>query len=361
MSPRNYPLKTRFMKVYVHCLTWNDQDYLPELLASLEAQTYKDFTLRVLDNGSTDGTVAFLQKNYPSVLVARNVKNKGYAPGHNQLLQFTMDHLDSNEADPYILIINSDMILHEGVVGTLVDYLNAHPEVHGVQPKLYRAFNRTAEYGLLDDPVKSDVIDTTGLRLKKSWRMVDRGAGELDSGQFDGEDARDIVAPTGTMAMYRLSTLKALMIRGEWFDGGFFAYREDCDFALRFKKHGYVAHFVPEAKAWHFRGMFGEEKMTAWQRLKNRKGQSPFTAALSTRNQLLVNVKHLGFGDLLRYGLWVVPAEASRGVYGFLFESSTRKMLFGMWPLLRQALRDRKAIRASQTESNSIIYPYVGK
>lgn len=349
------------MKVYAHCLIWNDEEYLPKLYRSLEAQSFTDFAFRALDNGTTDGGSKWIHTNYPNTLVARNTKNKGFAPGHNQLLQFTLDHMDSADKDPYILLVNSDMILHEDVIKNLVEYLDSHPEVSAVQPKLYRAFNRVDEGGAKEDPVQSDILDTTGLRMKKSWRMVDRGAGELDEGQFDGEEARDLIAPTGTMAMYRVSVVKDLMIRKEWFDGGFFAYREDCDFALRFKKAGYTAHFVPTAKAWHFRGMFGEEQMSAWERLKNRKGQSPFTAALSTRNQLLLLIKHISFVDLLRYGFWILPSELVRLLYGMVFEKQTRKVLLNSFGLIKRALKDRKEIRSKQTVANTEIYSYIGR
>ncbi len=349
------------MKVYAHCLIWNDEDYLPKLYESLERQTMKDFAFRALDNGTTDGGAKWIQKHYPNTLVARNAKNKGFAPGHNQLLQFTMDHLDKEEADPYVLLVNSDMILDERVIEVLSRYLDDHPEVAGVQPKLLRAFNRVDEGGGKDEPVLSDVIDTTGLRMKRNWRMVDRGAGELDRGQFDNEEGRDLIAPTGTMAMYRLSVVKDLLIHGEWFDGGFFAYREDCDFALRFKKAGYIAHFVPEAKAWHFRGMFGEERMGMVKRFLNRRGQSPFTAGLSTRNQILLLLKHLGVLDILRYGWWIVPAEMLRVGYGILFEPMTRRLLIGSFGLMKRAVADRREIREKTVIGRSELYAYVGK
>lgn len=346
------------MKVYAHLLVWNDRKYLEELFASFQAQTFKDFTVRALDNGSTDETVAFLQSQYPDVLIARNKKNEGFAPGHNQLMQFTLDHLDPNDVDPYILIVNSDMILHPELIERLVRALDEHPEISGVQPKLYRAFSEGLPDDVLEETVKSDILDTTGLRLNPSFRMTDRGAGELDRGQYDA--LVDIVAPTGTMAMYRLSALRSVFLNGAWFDGSFFAYREDCDFALRFKKAGHRSLFVPEAIAWHYRGMFGSEKLGFFARLKNRQKQRPFFAALSTRNQLLVLVKHLSFGLLLRYGWRILPQEAFRVLYGFIFEPLTRRRLLTMLPLVLNALKERKELRKLTTITEEELRRYVG-
>ncbi len=347
------------MKVYAHLLVWNDRKYLEDLFASFQAQTFKDFTVRALDNGSTDDTVTFLQSQYPDVLIARNKKNEGFAPGHNQLMQFTLEHLDPGDVDPYILIVNSDMILHPELIERLVRVLDEHPEISGVQPKLYRAFSDGLPDDVLEETVKSDILDTTGLRLNKNFRMTDRGAGELDRGQYDSDV--DIIAPTGTMAMYRLSALRSTFINGTWFDGSFFAYREDCDFALRFKKAGHRSLFVPEAIAWHFRGMFGAEKLGFIARLKNRQKQRPFFAALSTRNQTLVLIKHLSFGLLLRYGWRILPLEFLRIVYGLFFEPLTRRRLLTMFPLILEAIRERRLIREMTKITEEELRAYVGK
>lgn len=345
------------MKVYAHMLTWNDRQYLPDLFESLEKQTTKDFTLRVLDNGSTDETLKYLQEYYPRTIVARNLKNNGFAGGHNQLLKYTFDHLDDSEKDPFVLIMNSDMIFDPEIIEKLIEALEADPDLGAVQPKLYRAFAERGGDEVLDDTIKSDILDTTGMSVSKSWRMSDRGAGELDKGQYDNQT--DLFGGTGTLTLFRLSALKSVMVCGEVFDGDFFAYREDCDLVWRLRKAGWQAKFVPSAIAWHYRGMYGAEKQTWFEKIKNRRGQRPFFAALSTRNQLFVLLKNLTVIDLIVGLPYILIGEGVRVLYGVVFESQTRKRVFGMWKLIPKMLKKRKEIKKLTTVSSGEIRTYV--
>ncbi len=345
------------MKVYAHMLVWNDRRYLPDLFESIEAQTYKNFTLRVLDNGSTDDTLEYLQEYYPHTIVARNNKNNGFAGGHNQLMEFTINHMDDAEDDPFILIMNSDMIFDSEVIGELVKALEADPELAAVQPKLYRAFAEQVGDEVLEETMRSDILDTTGMRVAPGWRMSDRGAGELDNGQYD--DQTDIFGATGTMALFRLAALKGVMIDGEVFDGHFFTYREDCDLVWRLQKAGWKSKFIPTAKAWHYRGMYGAERQSWWQRIKNRRGQRPFFAALSTRNQLFVLIKNLTVTDFILAIPWLVFGEGIRVLYGFVFESQTRGRLLSMWSLFPTMLRRRKLIKKLKTANGTELRKYV--
>jgi len=347
------------MKVYVHFLTWNDKRYLPDLFESIENQTFKDFTVRVLDNGSTDGTLEYLQEHYPHAIVARNRQNQGFAGGHNQLMEFTFEHMIGEESDSFILLMNSDMILESNIIELLVEKLQANPKLAAVQPKLYRAFGENVGDEILEETMKSDIIDTTGLRLAKDWRMSDRGAGEMDKGQYN--QSIDIFGPTGTMALFRIKALKDIMVEGEIFDNDFFAYREDCDLAWRLQRRGWRSEFVPEAVAFHYRGMYGAEKLSWWARLKNRRGQSPFFAALSTRNQLFVLLKNLTLGGFIVYSPWLIFGEGTRVLYGFIFEKEARKRLFGMWSLVPKMLKKRKIIKQMAEVAEKEIRAYVGK
>jgi len=344
--------------VYIHILTWNDRRYLPDLFESLQEQTYADFSVRILDNGSTDETLEYLQQHFPKTLVARNVKNAGFAEGHNQLMRYTLDHLPDREDDALILIMNSDMILATTLIEELVKAAQDYEDiVGGFQPKLYRAFAEQMGDEVLEETVRSDILDTTGLRVSRSWRMGDRGAGEMDKGQYD--ECVDIFAPTGAIALYRVATVKNLLYQNEFFDKHFFAYREDCDLAWRFRKHGWQARFVPTAVAYHYRGMYGAEKQTLLQRLVNRKGQRPFFAALATRNQLFVLIKNLTIGDFFFSLPWLLFHEGGRVLYGWFFESHTRKRLWQMWALVPEMLRRRKAIKEASIVPESEIRTYV--
>ena len=331
------------MHVSINILTWNDRRYLPELFASIRSQTHTDFTVRLLDNGSSDGeTVQYILQEEPHWLVARNTKNAGFAGGHNHLVKIALDRYQGDPANHAVLIANPDMIWDASVVAELVKTLEEHPEIDAVQPKLLRAYSERGDAE--SDTVLSDVLDTTGMTIHKGWRMADRGAGEMDAGQYDNKT--DIVAPTGTMFLIRATALREAMIEGEIFDGEFFAYREDCDFALRFRRAGHRSLFVPSARAHHYRGMFGAEKRSLWKRLTDRKAQRPFFAALSTRNQLFVLFKNLPVFEMIRSAPWILFHEGGRVLYGFVFEKETRKVLLRAPLLIPSMFRKRAATLA---------------
>lgn len=345
------------MQVSVNILTWNDLRYLPDLFASIEAQTYKDVAIRVLDNGSTDGTLEYIQKHHPQFLVARNVRNQGFAPGHNQLIRFALERWGENLDGKAVLILNADMILRPTMIEELVKALETDSSLGATQPKLLRAFADVTPDDGVEQNVKSDILDTTGLVLTKTWRMEDRGAGEIDKGQYD--DKRDIIGATGTSALWRATTLKELCIEGEPFDGDFFAYREDCDLAIRARRAGWKAAFIPSAVAHHYRGMYGAAKRNLWQRFLDRRKQRPFPAAMSTRNQIFFLLKNLTFGDVIRYWPRIVFNESTRVAYGFIFEPQTRKLLLKSPGLMLKMLRKRKWVFATARESGKVIRDYV--
>lgn len=344
-------------QVFAHILVWNDRRYLSDLLASLTAQTHPNLTVRILDNGSTDGSLDYLKERVPHAVVGRNVKNLGFAEGHNQLIRFTLGHLEQSAEEPFILVMNSDMILKESLVAELVRALASNPELGAVQPKLYRAFGEHVGDETLEETSQSDILDTTGLLVRPGWRMVDRGAGELDKGQYD--QALDLFGPTGTMALFRVSALREVMEGDDFYDGDFFAYREDCDLAWRFRRLGWKTHFVPTAVAWHYRGMYGAQKQSWWQRLKNRRSQRPFFAALSTRNQLFVLLKNLTILGFVLALPWIIVHELGRAIYGFVFEKETRKRLLTMWPLVPKMLRKRKSILGAAKVAEGELRSYV--
>jgi GT2 family glycosyltransferase len=348
------------MKTAIHILTWNDRRYLPELLASLAAQDFPGLVVRILDNGSTDDTVQYLQEHLPQVVVARNVRNLGFAPGHNQLVRYTLEHLPPDQLDDWtILFMNSDMMLDPKCVSTLVAALNADAHADIVQPKIYRAFGEHIGDETMEETVRSDILDSTGLRVTKGWRMVERGAGEIDHGQFDA--LRDIFGPSGACAMFRASTVRDLLVQGELYDGDFFAYREDCDLAWRARGAGKRTAFIPAAKLWHYRGLYGAEKQTLWQRLTNRKRQRPQFAALGTRNQFFVLLQNLTWSDLLLAWPWILFNESGRVLYGLLFEPATRKVLLAAPKMLRSAWRRRQEGMALRQETPAKLREYVAR
>ncbi len=331
------------MHISINIVSWNDRRYLPEVFAAIRSQTHKDFSVRILDNGNPDGeALQYIMQNEPHWLAVRNTKNVGFAAGHNQLARLAMERYTGDLAEHAILIASSEMDWRPTMLEELVKVLEEHSDVDAVQPKIFRAYSERGD--VESDAVKSDILDSTGMIVHKGWRTADRGAGEMDTGQFD--EKTDIFGPAGTLFLVRATALRDVMIAGEVFDGEFFLYREDVDFAMRFYRAGHRTLFAPAARAHHYRGMFGADQQSLWQRFRNRKMRRPSAAALATRNQLWVLFKNLTLGELLRNSFWILLYDGSRVLYGMIAEPETRRALLRMPFMLPSMFRKRKAVKA---------------
>ena len=115
-------------KVAVVILNWNGLDMLRRFLPSVVQGSAADGLVVVADNGSTDGSLAMLASEFPTVERLPLDRNYGFAEGYNRALA----QIDA----PYYLLLNSDVRVDDGWLRPLVHYMEAHPEVAACQPKL---------------------------------------------------------------------------------------------------------------------------------------------------------------------------------------------------------------------------------
>lgn len=345
------------MHVSILLLTWDGKRYLPDLFESIDDQTYKNRSLYIYDNGSVDGTVEYLRQYKSQEFVGRNVKNEGYSKGYNDLFKFFLDHATIEQKEGLVVFINQDIILSEDCIEKMVQEFEGNPEIGSIQPKLYRAFGEPNTDEELAEVTKSDIIDSVGLELRKDWRFYEMGAGEMDKGQY--EKGEFIVGATGALGMYRVAALQDAMVDGNVFDPLYFSYKEDCDLALRIIKTGWKCYYAPNVKAHHYRGMYGANKMNLLQRLMKRRSRRPFFAALSTRNEIFNHIKHIAWGDVLRYFPWLIFHLAGRVLYGFVFEPQTRKEILKLPKHLPYLFDIRRKIREKQVIAPEELRSYV--
>jgi GT2 family glycosyltransferase len=204
--------------------TYNGRELLSAALASLEAQRFRDFRVIVVDDASTDATVAWLRERCPEVRVIAHTVNKGVTAALNAGLRAA----DSE----FVCLLNNDVELAPDCLGELVRALRDHPSAGSAAPKLLSFDDR----GLLDGAGDAFYWAGTG------WR---RGHGERDVGQYDREQA--IFGACAGAAVYRRSALDAVGL----LDEDFFAFYEDLDWSLRAQLAGFSCRYVPSAVAYH--------------------------------------------------------------------------------------------------------------
>lgn len=311
--------------IVVNVVGWNSLVYLPQLLASLDAQTLREFTLTVIDNASTDGTTRWLQSSRPDVTVLRNFRNQGFARGHNQAITLAFSRWPEEMLmNRYIVVANPDLEFDPDCLRRMFEAMEADPTIDACGPKLLRARAIAGGDEIERETERTNVIDSTGLVMKRSRRVFDRGAGEEDKGQYDAQT--EVFGFSGACVMFRASSLERAKLAGEFFDEDFFAYKEDVDLAWRMKRLGMRAVYVPSAVAWHHRGSPSTQKgiMDAW---KLRMAKPAHVNTLSTRNHVWVSWKNDEVFNRLLAAPWIVPYELGKFLAALISPSSLRGMV----------------------------------
>ncbi len=247
-------------------LTYDGRELLETILPSLAAQEAEPFRTVVIDNGSSDGTAAWLATASPAVEVLRLEENVGVAAALNRGLALVETEL--------IALLNNDLELEPGWLSALVDALDAHPSAASATGKMLSFHER-------------EVFDGAGDVLHWSGAATHRGMGERDTGQYDAPAA--VFSPCAGAALYRRAAFDAV---GP-FDEAFFAYQEDIDWGLRAQLAGWTARYEPRAVAYH---MGGATTRRSW----------GYYNALQRRNQVLVVLKGYPGRALARHGLKIV-------------------------------------------------------
>src|SRR3989344_4238134 len=266
-------------KVYISIALYNGKPYLPDLFQSINDQTFRDFAVIVIDNASSDGGADWIRMQYPETVILRNHKNLGFAKAHNQAIELALK-LGGGAKDHYMLVTNQDLMFDEKFIEEISDVADRYSEFGAFGGKTLKMFKSNDEAA----PEKSTIIDTTGLIIKKSRRVFDRGIGETDNGSY--EKIEPVFGISGALALYRMSDLVRSNTNGEYFDSSYFCYKEDVDLAWRMQNLGIKSLYVPKAVAYHYRGAYRAAK-TKWQVFKAilTDKRSPLINQWSYRNQ----------------------------------------------------------------------------
>jgi GT2 family glycosyltransferase len=291
--------------------TWNARELLALVLPTLAAQRFTDFASLVVDNGSTDGTVAYLEREWPTVAVLALPVNIGFAPAVNRGIEATRSE--------YVALLNNDIELDPDWLGELAAALDAHPEAASATPKLINYHDRS-------------MLDGAGDELSWSGVCTRRGYRRPDAGQYDIPEA--VFSACGGAALYRRASLDRIGL----FDEDFFAYLEDADWGFRAQLAGYSCRYVPSSRAYHIAGATTDRV-------------SDLGAYLRRRNMIAVVLKNYPARSLLRH----LPELLLEQVLGIAL-SITQRTLTAQIRAWRDAtrqlpatLRKRRAVQRVRT------------
>jgi hypothetical protein len=225
------------MKLSVVIICWNDLRVIRDCLRSIHEATHSaEYEVVVSDNGSVDGSIEFIRKNYPRVRIVENNKNLGFARGNNA-------GIDASRGE-YILILNPDTIIHDGALDKMVEFADRHPEAGAIGCRVLNPDGTYQGSARLFPTIGRYWVSALGLSRLSSRFIFEQYPG------WDGDTERSIDWQSGCCVMFRGNLLKDL----GGFDEQFFYHFEEVDLCRRVWNAGRPILFTPEAVITHLGG-----------------------------------------------------------------------------------------------------------
>ncbi|MCC6977466.1 MAG: glycosyltransferase family 2 protein [Candidatus Melainabacteria bacterium] len=233
---------------------WNGKKFLAGCLDSLKAQTYEPIEVVIVDNGSKDGSVEYLQENYPEVKLVTFPVNTGFSPAVNAGIKASTGEM--------VALLNNDTVVDPNWMSELIKAMNEHPEAGSAGCKMLAYDDHT-------------LLDGAGDGYRRGGLPGRIGHKERDTGRFNRK--RYLLGACGGAALYRRELFEAI----GYFDEDYFAYLEDVDLGLRAQAAGFKCIYVPTSIVYHLGcGTTGS-------------GYSPLVVRLSARNNWNTIVKNI--------------------------------------------------------------------
>jgi GT2 family glycosyltransferase len=277
--------------ISVVIVNYNGKHFLEACLRSLEKQTLKGIEVILVDNGSSDGSLKYVQDNFPTVRVIALAENLGFCGGNNAGIR--------EAKGEYVALLNNDAETDPYWLEELKKALDHHSEVGFCASRIY----------LRDQP---GIIDSVGGTFYSCGVDGQRGHLEKDVGQY--AEMEYVFGAVGAAAMYRRAVLEDIGL----FDEFFFAYGEEVDLNFRAQLRAYRCLYVPTAIVYHVGG-------------GTMKHDSDHRRYLAHRNRFFLVVKNMPRDLLVKYFFPIVCYSVLRDVSW---------ILQGRWKVVQRAWFD---------------------
>jgi GT2 family glycosyltransferase len=233
-------------------VNWNTQSLLRNCLKSVAEQTNISHEVWVVDNGSTDGSPDMVRLEFPDVHLIANTDNKGFAAANNQALPLCQGE--------YILLLNSDTVVLEGALDSMVAHMHTHAHVGALGCKLLNADGSLQPsahhfYGTFRSLVENRLTHML-------WRRRHRHTPFLTF--WDHSNTRQVDWVCGAVVMVRKHVIREVGL----LDDSFFMYGEEIDWQMRMVKAGHQVWFLPHAQIIHFGGGSSAQAVTQMKKME---------------------------------------------------------------------------------------------
>lgn len=213
-------------------VAYNSADLLRATLSSVVQYTHDiTYELIVIDNASSDTSVAAVAREFPAVRLIRNQRNLGFAVANNRGIRLSSGR--------YVGLLNPDTLLRDDALSALVRRLDADPQVGAVGPQLLQPDGTAQRYSYGDAP-------SPGYLLRRRLARL-RGR---DLHDWRGTQSQRVDWVAGTCLIVRRAAIEAAGL----LDEQFFLYFEDVDWGVRLNQAGWPIVFVPTTAIVHIGG-----------------------------------------------------------------------------------------------------------
>jgi GT2 family glycosyltransferase len=257
--------------------TYNAHEWIQGCIDSIRLHhPSSGYEIIAVDDCSSDDTVAIVREKYPDVRLFVNDKNVGFGKTVNEGLRAA--------TGAYILVLNNDTWMHEGALDAMIEFLDTHPDVGIVGPKVLSGDGSLQQQCRRHVPTPTAALFYfTG--IAKLFPKNPNVAGYLMTAA-DEHQTTEVDAVSGACLMVRRTVVDTV----QGFDPEYYLYGEDMDFCWRTKLAGWKVVYYPKASITHFGGQGGTAKKkiyatVEWHRamwIFYRKHRAP-TAAMPER------------------------------------------------------------------------------
>ncbi len=249
---------------------WNGLAHLEGCLNALRRQALRDHEVILVDNGSTDGSQAYVREHFPEVRLVELGKNRGFTGACIAGYEVSRGSV--------IALLNNDTEADPGWLAAAVDALERRPDVGIVAGKIL-LFDQRNRFHAAGDFYRIDGVPGN------------RGIWQEDRGQFDREEV--VFGACGAAAVYR----RAMLDEIGFLDNAFYFSCEDVDLAFRANLAGWKTLYVPSAIVYH--------------KLKASGGSGATSSYYDGRNFLYLIWKNYPSGLLRRNWKTIIRAQLS--------------------------------------------------
>jgi GT2 family glycosyltransferase len=221
------------MRLSISIVNYNAGEHLLKCLESIDnVKKEAEIEIYIVDNASSDDSIAKAKQKFPKAHFIENSKNVGFGAAHNQVLR----QIKSG----YILVLNPDVILEKGNIQPLLEFMESHSDVGAVTPKIVfdnGKLDLTAHRGF-PTPLASFLYFLGNDSL---YHLSNRNLAKI----------HEVDAITGA---FFLTSAEVLQKVG-YFDEDYFMYAEDIDLCYRIKQAGLKVMYIPDVQVLHFKGV----------------------------------------------------------------------------------------------------------